>query len=59
MSEQQEQTKGYMVELDQWIEENIFSPLLTPAQVKVAIRNKIRESYINGCRSGAGTSGRS
>ena len=66
MSEQK--TTGFMTELDQWTEENIFAPLLTTgedgeseelsdetlAQVKKAIREKVLESYKNGCRSGAG-----
>lgn len=57
-----------MVELDQWTEENIFAPLLSIDedgeseeisdkaldQVKYAIRQKVLESYKNGCRAGAG-----
>lgn len=68
MSEQQEKPQGFMAELDQWTEANVFGPLLTTDeegepeelsdevldQVKFAIRQKVLESYKNGCKAGAG-----
>jgi len=57
-----------MAELDQWTEDNVFGPLLSTdeegapeelseealRQVKHAIREKVLESYKNGCKAGAG-----
>ena len=64
MSEQQ--TTGFMQELDQWTEENIFAPLLMTdeqgeseelsdkalEQVRFAIRHRVLESYKNGIKAG-------
>src|SRR5437660_567334 len=64
MSEQQ--TTGFMQELDQWTGENIFAPLLMPDEqgeseelsdkaldhVRFAIRAKVLESYKNGIKAG-------
>jgi hypothetical protein len=68
MSEQREKPQGFMAELDQWTEANVFGPLLTTDeegepeelsnevldQVKFAVRQKVLESYKNGCKAGAG-----
>ena len=67
MSEQ-EKPKSFMQELDQWTDATILAPLLwtneegeteevsehTLKQVKYAIREKVLESYRNGCKAGAG-----
>jgi hypothetical protein len=67
MSEQ-EKPKSFMQELDQWTDAAILAPLLwtneegeteevsehTLKQVKYAIREKVLESYKNGCKAGAG-----
>jgi len=61
MSEQK--TSRFMQELDAWVEDNVFRPLLgtgpdpesPPAieqQVKKAIREKVLESYRNGQKAG-------
>jgi hypothetical protein len=63
-----EQKINYMAELDAWTESNVLAPLLwtgedgesedlsddTLERVKHDIREKVRESYKNGLRSGAG-----
>jgi methionine synthase II (cobalamin-independent) len=63
-----EEKLTYMQQLDVWIHQNVFGPLLTTSeegeseevseeqldQVAKAIREKIRESYKNGCKAGAG-----
>ena len=64
-----EQKINYMAELDAWTEANVLRPLLwtgdeegesedlsddTLQRVKHDIREKVRESYKNGLRSGAG-----
>ena len=63
-----EQKINYMAALDGWTESNVFGPLLwtneegepeelseeTLERVKQDIRDKVRESYKNGLRSGAG-----
>jgi hypothetical protein len=59
--------QGYMAELDQWTDANVIAPLVSEPdeptaeltdealdQVRVAIREKVLESYRNGCRAGAG-----
>ncbi len=66
MSEQTK-APSYFVELDQWTEANIFVPLITSNEedqpeeelskgtlerVKLAIREKVLESYKNGIRAG-------
>ncbi len=67
MSEQ-EKSKSFMEELDQWADAAVLAPLLwtneegeaeevsehTLKQVKYAIREKVLESYKNGCKAGAG-----
>ena len=62
-----ERKNNFMAELDAWTDEVIIDPLTagddeseelsdeTIEQVKYAIREKILESYKNGCRSGAGS----
>jgi len=67
MSEQQEEPKGYMAELDEWVEGAVITPLIdggeyevqngltledTIAGVKKAIRAKMLESYKNGIKAG-------
>ena len=63
-----EQKINFMAELDDWTESNVFAPLLstdeegepeelsdaTLERVRHDIREKVRESYKNGLRSGAG-----
>jgi len=61
-----EQKVGYMAQLDAWADANVIAPLFSTeadeesdwetqvAQVKTAIREKILESYRNGCKAGAG-----
>ena len=63
-----EQKINYMAALDAWTESNVLAPLLwtgeegqpeelsdeTLERVKHDIREKVRESYKNGLRSGAG-----
>jgi hypothetical protein len=62
MSEQQQKTKSFMQELDEWCEGAVIDPLIdseqeindgetledTIARVKKAIRAKVLESYRNG-----------
>ena len=62
-----EQKTNFMAELDAWTDEVIIDPLTagdgeseelseeTIEKVKYAIREKVLESYKNGCRSGAGS----
>ena len=63
-----EQKINFMAALDAWTESNVLAPLLwtdeegepeelsdeTLERVKQDIRDKVRESYKNGLRSGAG-----
>jgi len=63
-----EQKTNFMAELDDWTESNVFAPLLstdeegepeelsdeTLERVKLDIRQKVLESYRNGCKAGAG-----
>ena len=60
---------SFMAELDAWTDQVIIEPLTvrasiagaedlseeTARQVRYAIREKVLESYKNGCRSGAGS----
>jgi hypothetical protein len=65
MSEQK--STSFMQELDQWADAYVISPLVcsdgdggeeitdeTVKHVKFAIREKVLESYKNGCKAGAG-----
>ena len=64
-----EQKTSFMAELDAWTDQVIIEPLTvraaisgaedlsaeTARQVRYAIREKILESYKNGCKAGAGS----
>ena len=57
MSEQKIKGNGYMAELDQWVEQEIITPLVGVCEehgpevferVKKVVREKVLESYRNG-----------
>ena len=58
-----EQKMSFMQELDHWTDANVITPAFNAtqddwepavAEVKKAIREKVLESYKNGCKAGAG-----
>ena len=58
MSEQEQKSKSYMQELDVWLDQNVFEPLLNEGDeavmpVRKALHEKVLESYHNGQRTPA------
>ena len=58
-----EQRVSFMQELDRWTDNNVIAPAFNATQddweeavqqVKKAIRERVLESYRNGCKAGAG-----
>jgi len=55
-----EQKVSFMQQLDNWTDEAVIAPLVdgggveAQLQVRKAIREKVLESYRNGCKAGAG-----